>query len=43
MKKFADWRKRSQVNNADFNKLYQERNEFMKEDSTGFVWLYLQK
>ena len=24
-------------------KLYKERSEFMKEDSTGFVWLYLQK
>ncbi len=23
--------------------LYQKRKEFMKEDSTGFVWLYLQK
>jgi len=24
-------------------KLYNQRSEFMKEDSTGFVWLYLQK
>jgi len=24
-------------------KLYNERSEFMKDDSTGFVWLYLQK
>jgi hypothetical protein len=24
-------------------KLYSQRSEFMKEDSTGFVWLYLQK
>jgi FG-GAP-like repeat len=26
-----------------FQKLYEERNKFMKEDRTGFVWLYLQK
>jgi hypothetical protein len=26
-----------------FQKLYSERNKFMKEDRTGFVWLYLQK
>ncbi len=25
------------------NKLYQKRAEFMKEEMTGFVWLYLQK
>jgi hypothetical protein len=24
-------------------KLYSERSQFMKEDRTGFVWLYLQK
>jgi hypothetical protein len=24
-------------------KLYTERTTFMKEDRTGFVWLYLQK
>jgi hypothetical protein len=27
----------------EFSKLYQQRNEFMKEEMTGFVWLYLQK
>jgi hypothetical protein len=26
-----------------FQKLYNERRNFMKEDRTGFVWLYLQK
>ena len=26
-----------------FQKLYAERSKFMKEDRTGFVWLYLQK
>jgi len=26
-----------------FQKVYNERNKFMKEDRTGFVWLYLQK
>ena len=29
--------------NEEFNKLYQQRAEFMHEDRTGFVWLYLQK
>lgn len=27
----------------EYNKLYQKRAEFMKEEMTGFVWLYLQK
>ena len=27
----------------EYQKLYQQRNEFMNEDRTGFVWLYLQK
>jgi hypothetical protein len=26
-----------------FSKLYRERSKFMKEDRTGFVWLYVQK
>ena len=26
-----------------YNKIYQERREFMIEDRTGFVWLYLRK
>lgn len=26
-----------------FQKLYSQRSDFMKEDRTGFVWLYLQK
>ena len=26
-----------------FQELYNKRSEFMKEDRTGFVWLYLQK
>jgi hypothetical protein len=29
--------------NEDFQKLYNDRSEFMSEDRTGFVWLYLQK
>jgi hypothetical protein len=27
----------------EYNRVYQQRNEFMVEDHTGFVWLYLQK
>ena len=27
----------------EFSKVYNQRSEFMKEDRTGFVWLYLQK
>lgn len=29
--------------NEEFNKLHQQRTEFMDEDRTGFVWLYVQK
>jgi hypothetical protein len=38
----ADEAKRTKAN-QEFNKLYQQRAEFMKEESTGFVWVYLQK
>jgi hypothetical protein len=27
----------------EYSKLYQKRSEFMKEEMTGFVWLYVQK
>ena len=27
----------------EFQQLYQKRGEFMNEDATGFVWLYLRK
>jgi hypothetical protein len=27
----------------EFNKIYNQRSEFMNEERTGFVWLYLQK
>jgi hypothetical protein len=29
--------------NEEFSKVYNERSEFMHEDRTGFVWLFLQK
>jgi hypothetical protein len=38
----ADQTKRQKAN-EEFNKIYNQRTEFMKEDRTGFVWLYLQK
>lgn len=38
----ADEEKRNKAN-EEFNKLYQERTKFMKEERTGFVWLYLRK
>lgn len=38
----TDERKQQEMNEK-FSKLYQKRSEFMAEDSTGFVWLYLQK
>jgi hypothetical protein len=28
---------------GDYNKAYERRTEFMREERTGFVWLYLQK
>jgi hypothetical protein len=38
----ADQAKRNKAS-EEFNKVYSQRTEFMKEDRTGFVWLYLQK
>lgn len=29
--------------NEEFRKIYEQRDEFMKEERTGFVWLYLRK
>ena len=45
-KKFAAWQKAVNSagrDNKEMSRLYQQRAEFMKEDRTGFVWLYLQK
>lgn len=38
----ADEAKRTKAN-EEFSKLYRQRAEFMKEERTGFVWLYVQK
>ena len=38
----ADQTKRTKAR-EEFSKIYNQRTEFMKEDRTGFVWLYLQK
>jgi hypothetical protein len=38
----ADEAERTKAN-EEFSKLYSQRAEFMQEDRTGFVWLYLQK
>ena len=38
----ADQAKRTKAN-EEYQKLYNQRSEFMKEERTGFVWLYLQK
>jgi hypothetical protein len=38
----ADDEKRNKAREK-FQKHYEERNKFMKEERTGFVWLYLQK
>ncbi len=38
----ADQAKRTKAN-EEFQKIYNQRSEFMKEERTGFVWLYLQK
>ena len=37
-----DEKKRNEAQER-IQKLYSQRSEFMKEDTTGFVWLYLQK
>jgi hypothetical protein len=39
---FEDQKARDEAQQR-FQKLYSERSEFMNEDRTGFVWLYLQK
>jgi hypothetical protein len=41
MSQGADAAKRSNAQ-QEYQKLYQQRSEFMNEDRTGFVWLYLQ-
>jgi hypothetical protein len=38
----ADEKKQNEARER-FQKLYSQRSDFMKEDRTGFVWLYLQK
>jgi hypothetical protein len=38
----ADQEKRQKAN-QEFSKLYQKRREFVNEEMTGFVWLYVQK
>ena len=35
--------KERQEASTRYSKLYQEKNKFVKQESTGFVWLYLQK
>ena len=42
MSQAANPAKRTQAQ-QEFQQLYQRRTEFMNEDRTGFVWLYLQK
>ncbi len=37
-----DAKKRNEAQQR-FQQIYSQRSEFMKEDRTGFVWLYLQK
>lgn len=36
-------REKANKANQEFSKLYRSRSEFVKEDRTGFVWLYVQK
>lgn len=38
----GDEKARAQAN-QEYQKLYQRRSEFMQEDRTGFVWLYVRK
>jgi hypothetical protein len=39
----ANDRKKQNEAQQRYQKLFQQRSEFMKEDRTGFVWLYLRK
>ena len=43
MSKPAADAKAQQKASEEYNKAYRRRTEFMSEDMTGFVWLYLQK
>jgi hypothetical protein len=38
----SDAKKQDQARER-YQKLYARRSEFMKEENTGFVWLYLRK
>jgi hypothetical protein len=38
----ADEKKQTKAN-EEFSKVYRQRTEFVREERTGFVWLYLQK
>jgi hypothetical protein len=35
--------KARQKANEEYQKVYRQRSAFMREERTGFVWLYLQK
>ena len=40
----ADTDEKARAKAADeYNKVYNRRSEFMREEMTGFVWVYLQK
>ena len=41
-RKTGDAKERAKAS-EEFSKVYGRRSEFMHEDRTGFVWLYLQK
>ena len=39
----ANDEKKQEEAQQDYQELYNQRSEFMKEDRTGFIWLYLRK
>jgi FG-GAP-like repeat len=43
MQSAGDDEKAREKANREYQKVYEKRSEFMKEEMTGYVWLYLQK
>ncbi len=43
MKKASDNEKEAEKIQKEFSEHYQKQEEFLKDERTGFVWLYTQK
>ena len=41
--KLSELKDKGSISQEEYDKVYGKRSEFMKEERTGFVWLYLRK